>query len=120
MLAQVFLFCWACDVSSTKVLFGFIPESLEFTKGRGKEKYLVISNRVEATGMAAMLSVLHLPEVALEKIFSFLTYDEIAKNRIVSKKTLSSYALTYLSIPRRCRVFSRTYGIYRQCLISEN
>lgn len=28
--------------------------------------------------------ILYLPEVALENIFSFLSYDEIAKNRIVS------------------------------------
>lgn len=28
--------------------------------------------------------ILYLPEVALEKIFSFLTYDEISRNRIVS------------------------------------
>ncbi|XP_066254519.1 F-box only protein 28 [Euwallacea similis] len=30
--------------------------------------------------------LLMLPEIALEKIFSFLTYEEIAKNRIVCKK----------------------------------
>ncbi|CAH1967818.1 unnamed protein product [Acanthoscelides obtectus] len=36
--------------------------------------------------MAGRASILYLPEVALEKIFSFLSYDEIAKNRIVCKK----------------------------------
>ncbi|CAG9824470.1 unnamed protein product [Phaedon cochleariae] len=30
--------------------------------------------------------LIYLPEIALEKIFSFLSYDEIAKNRIVCKK----------------------------------
>jgi F-box protein 28 len=30
--------------------------------------------------------VLYIPEIALEKIFSFLTYDEIAKNRLVCRK----------------------------------
>nr|CAH7755992.1 unnamed protein product [Callosobruchus chinensis] len=33
--------------------------------------------------MAGKVTILYLPEVALEKIFSFLTYDEISKNRIV-------------------------------------
>lgn len=28
--------------------------------------------------------ILYLPDIALEKIFSFLPYDEIAKNRVVS------------------------------------
>lgn len=36
--------------------------------------------------MSQMSYILHIPEIALEKIFSFLTYDEIAKNRIVCKK----------------------------------
>ncbi|VEN48494.1 unnamed protein product [Callosobruchus maculatus] len=36
--------------------------------------------------MAGRVTILYLPEVALEKIFSFLTYDEIAKNRVVCKK----------------------------------
>ncbi|XP_050514270.1 F-box only protein 28 [Diabrotica virgifera virgifera] len=30
--------------------------------------------------------ILYVPDIALEKIFSFLSYDEIAKNRIVCKK----------------------------------
>ncbi|XP_018333180.1 F-box only protein 28 isoform X6 [Agrilus planipennis] len=36
--------------------------------------------------MCAAVSLLNLPNVALEKIFSFLSYDEIAKNRIVCRK----------------------------------
>nr|CAI5825881.1 unnamed protein product [Callosobruchus analis] len=35
--------------------------------------------------MAGNVTLLYLPEVALEKIFSFLTYDEIARNRIVKE-----------------------------------
>ncbi|XP_056641053.1 F-box only protein 28 [Diorhabda sublineata] len=35
--------------------------------------------------MSQISYILCIPEIALEKIFSFLTYDEIAKNRIVCK-----------------------------------
>ncbi|ENN72196.1 hypothetical protein YQE_11156, partial [Dendroctonus ponderosae] len=34
----------------------------------------------------ASYSILHLPEVALDKVFSFLSFDEIAKNRIASNQ----------------------------------
>lgn len=34
--------------------------------------------------MAGNPYILYMPEIALEKIFSFLSYDEIAKNRVVS------------------------------------
>lgn len=31
-----------------------------------------------------MITLINLPEVVLEKVFSFLTYDNIAQNRVVS------------------------------------
>ncbi|XP_019870813.1 F-box only protein 28 [Aethina tumida] len=36
--------------------------------------------------MAGNPYILYMPEIALEKIFSFLSYDEIAKNRVVCRK----------------------------------
>lgn len=47
-----------------------------------------------ATMVGTSYSMLYLPEVAVEKIFSFLTFDEIAKNRIVS------YIIVYMFLLR--------------------
>lgn len=43
--------------------------------------------------MSDLPFILYIPDIALEKIFLFLSYDEIAKNRLVSQGPLNGFTL---------------------------